>query len=406
MKSLINGLDILEPSWNGQTLDDILSGKIPLTNQQEFLSNFALEFSVGKTFGGVAGSGRQALKKILVQLSKSTKKRELLVPIFNCKSVSAVARIAGFEPRFYDLQSPIGGLPFQTLERVLGSSADNTAAIVITHYFGAAQDFTPIRELCKEREVDIIEDCAHTVGGTIEGKPTGSLGDHCFFSFNYDKPIAIGWGGVAFSNKFELDSSPEASPGVELQKIQRVLRFYAMRKRNLSRVFSPLNKTMSKLDSLHDLLVAKTYRGFGPVDGEQQEETGLSWLGASLAQAQLTKMPEISTLRNSNNDRLREAVPQDNAWLNEPGNKANWLKLKILLPDWAKPSDIMRKANLAGIKIGQHNWKLNLSVSERRMYPNAQICAERSVELPIHQGMDENHLEILRDIVKSTYEAT
>lgn len=70
-------------------------------------------------------------------------------------------------------------------------------AIVVTHIGGYPNpDIQEISELCKERGVILIEDCAHSPFTSIDSKYVGTFGDAAILSFFPTKPIPAGEGGV------------------------------------------------------------------------------------------------------------------------------------------------------------------------------------------------------------------
>ena len=74
-------------------------------------------------------------------------------------------------------------------------------AIMIVHTFGNAAKFDKLYELCKKRNIKIIEDAAESLGtiykkGKFKNSHTGTIGDFGVISFNGNKIITSGNGGV------------------------------------------------------------------------------------------------------------------------------------------------------------------------------------------------------------------
>ena len=65
-----------------------------------------------------------------------------------------------------------------------------TRAIVPVHLYGHCADMAQLCALARERQVHVIEDCAHAVGATIDGRPAGSFGVLACFSFYPTKQLA------------------------------------------------------------------------------------------------------------------------------------------------------------------------------------------------------------------------
>lgn len=78
-------------------------------------------------------------------------------------------------------------------------------AIIITHMYGNAANFSKIYKICKIKGIKIIEDAAESVGtvykkGIFKNKHSGILGDIGCFSFNGNKIITTGSGGAVITN--------------------------------------------------------------------------------------------------------------------------------------------------------------------------------------------------------------
>ena len=123
--------------------------------------------------------------------------RKVLAPAFNCPVVEDAIKNSGWGVELYDFSTKIG---FFDWDDLIDRLDKDIGIVVITHYFGVPQNFLKIKDRCKDLGILIIEDCAHTLGGKINGMMAGTIGDASVFSFNYDKPISLGWGGLVIVN--------------------------------------------------------------------------------------------------------------------------------------------------------------------------------------------------------------
>ena len=81
-------------------------------------------------------------------------------------------------------------------------------ALIIVHVFGNAANIEPILNICK-KNIKILEDAAGALGtkfirGKLKGKHVGTIGDVGCISFNGNKIITTGAGGVLFTNSSKL----------------------------------------------------------------------------------------------------------------------------------------------------------------------------------------------------------
>ena len=86
----------------------------------------------------------------------------------------------------------------------------NVKAALVIHYFGFLQsDIKTIAELCRENNVLLIEDCAHTLTSTYEGTLLGQFGDVGLFSLHKILPVPDG--GILRINNGNYFSIPPLS---------------------------------------------------------------------------------------------------------------------------------------------------------------------------------------------------
>jgi dTDP-4-amino-4,6-dideoxygalactose transaminase len=71
-----------------------------------------------------------------------------------------------------------------------------TKAIMLVHMLGNPGHIDEIREIARQNNIFLIEDCAQAFAATYKGKYVGSFGDMGTFSFNFYKTITAGDGGL------------------------------------------------------------------------------------------------------------------------------------------------------------------------------------------------------------------
>jgi dTDP-4-amino-4,6-dideoxygalactose transaminase len=79
----------------------------------------------------------------------------------------------------------------------------NVKAVIIVHLYGLSADMDKIVELCKRKNVVLIEDAAESLGTYYKGQHTGTFGDYGIFSFNGNKIITTSGGGMLVSDNEE-----------------------------------------------------------------------------------------------------------------------------------------------------------------------------------------------------------
>lgn len=125
---------------------------------------------------------------------------EVLVPgLLWVSTVSAVVR-AGAIPRLVDIDDSFCMDPAD-VERKIGP---HTRAVIYVHIAGAPGRIDRVAEICRARGVALIEDCAQAAGAALDGRAVGTFGDVGIFSFQLNKTITSGEGGMVVCERDDL----------------------------------------------------------------------------------------------------------------------------------------------------------------------------------------------------------
>ena len=138
---------------------------------------------------------------------------EVLVPTLSFIAPANAIRYTGAWPVFIDSEpiywqmDPEKVLDFLEKEcRWQGESLLNKTtgrrvkAILPVHILGHPCDIDPIREAAQKYDLAIIEDATESLGAKYKGNMVGRLGDIACFSFNGNKLITTGGGGMIVTN--------------------------------------------------------------------------------------------------------------------------------------------------------------------------------------------------------------
>jgi dTDP-4-amino-4,6-dideoxygalactose transaminase len=144
--------------------------------------------------------GRMALYFILKAMNLPPGS-EIIVPALTFWVVPEIARVAGLVPVFADVDPVTFTLSPAAVERAV---SPRTRAILPTHLYGLSCDMDPILDIARRHDLKVIEDCAHSLGATYNGRMVGTLGDASFFSFQAFKPLNTYGGGLAWTRSADL----------------------------------------------------------------------------------------------------------------------------------------------------------------------------------------------------------
>ena len=112
---------------------------------------------------------------------------------------------AGHTPFFVDIDFDLGTMSVDKLTDLINQV--NISTVVPVHYAGLPCDMKRIHEVCKEKNIKIIEDAAHALGATYNsGEKVGACtySDMTVFSFHPVKSITTGEGGMITTNDEDL----------------------------------------------------------------------------------------------------------------------------------------------------------------------------------------------------------
>jgi len=125
----------------------------------------------------------------------------ITTPISWISTANAVAA-AGARVVFADVNPRTLNLdPASVAEKITG----RTKAIIVVHLYGQCCDMDPIMDLVRERDILVIEDCAHAAGAEYKGRRAGTLGDIGVFSFHQQKNmVTLGEGGMITTSRKDL----------------------------------------------------------------------------------------------------------------------------------------------------------------------------------------------------------
>lgn len=116
----------------------------------------------------------------------------ITTPITFCATVNAIIH-AGGKPVFVDVDK--NGCLDPTKIKITAK----TRAILPVHYTGAPCQMKEIMQISRKYGIPVIEDAAHSFGGTYKGLNQGMFGDMGVFSFYATKNITSGEGGMVYS---------------------------------------------------------------------------------------------------------------------------------------------------------------------------------------------------------------
>ncbi len=163
------------------------------TLEREAAARFSVPYVLGVT------SGTAALEIALAAAGVGPGD-EVIVPAWSWISCFTAVVRTGARPVLAEVDASLCLDP----QEIARKATPRTRAILVVHYQGAAADLDPILHAAHRRGLFVIEDCAEAPGATYRGRPLGSWGDAAIYSFQHNKPMTAGEGGLVATRDLRL----------------------------------------------------------------------------------------------------------------------------------------------------------------------------------------------------------
>jgi perosamine synthetase len=155
--------------------------------------------------------------QIAMQLAGVQRGDEVLTQALTFVATANAIHYTGAEPVFLDVDYDTMGLSPIAVSEFLEEFGDKRehgtynkktgrriAACVPMHTFGFPVHLDELMAICTEWNIPMVEDAAESLGSYYKGKHTGSFGQLGVFSFNGNKIVTCGGGGMIVTQNEEL----------------------------------------------------------------------------------------------------------------------------------------------------------------------------------------------------------
>jgi 8-amino-3,8-dideoxy-alpha-D-manno-octulosonate transaminase len=122
--------------------------------------------------------------------------QEVIIPAYMWVSVAAAVINHGAIPVLADIDDTFCLDPHDVERKI----TEKTTGIILVHMSGAPGDVQALLEIAPRRKLWLLEDCAQCAGGSVKGQRVGAFGDVGTFSFQMNKNLTAGEGGLVVTN--------------------------------------------------------------------------------------------------------------------------------------------------------------------------------------------------------------
>jgi len=163
------------------------------TLEREFRQKMGREYALAVT------SGTAALGVALDALEIGPGD-EVILPAYSWISCATAVLRCGARPVLAEIDETLNLAPGE----IARLSTPQTKAALVVHYQGVAADMEPIFNEAAKRGLIVIEDCASSCGASYRGRRVGSMGTIGCYSFQTNKMMTCGDGGMVVMDDARL----------------------------------------------------------------------------------------------------------------------------------------------------------------------------------------------------------
>ncbi len=155
---------------------------------------------VGVRFGLPVANGSASLEVALRALGVGPGD-EVVVPAYTFVSTATSVLLVGAVPVFADIDPRSYCLDPRDCARRIGP---RTRAVIPVHLGGQMADMTALSKLARDHDLAVVEDGAQAIGARWDGRNAGAWGSFGSFSFQSNKTITSGEGGLLATDDPDL----------------------------------------------------------------------------------------------------------------------------------------------------------------------------------------------------------
>lgn len=150
----------------------------------------------GAKYAVVCSNGTAALHMACLAAGVGGGDEVITTPITFAASANC-ALYCGARPVFADIDPATYNIDPAKVEEAV---TERTKAVVTVDYTGQSSDLDPLLDICRAKNLILIEDGAHVIGTKYKGRCNGSIADMTTFSFHPVKTVTGGEGGAVLTN--------------------------------------------------------------------------------------------------------------------------------------------------------------------------------------------------------------
>ena len=333
---------------------------------------------------------RNAIYYLFLALVARRRKLTVLVPDYNSGNEVLAIRAAGASIVYCPVGRDMRMNP-DDVERLC--DVHRPDVLYVIHYAGWPQAISTLVDLCKRREMLLVEDCALALLSETVGRPLGSFGDWSIFCLYKTLPLPNG--AVLVQNTDREEPLPDVTlrPAGAPSTMGRMLELFVQRarmrfgstgdglsmlKRAAGRVASAINVDRANVGDI----------GFDLARVDLAISDISLWLldRVDLQGIRQRRIANYRILSRQLGGRVSRPLP-------DPPSGVCPLFLPILVPNKRAAVHGLAKRGVEALEF----WNDSVEPGGREMSLNARFLREHVLELPLHQDLTDRHMTYMAD---------
>lgn len=373
----------------------VLKGNTALgENAKEFEDKIAKLF--GKKYGIMVNSGSSA-NLLAFEILNLPRGSEVITPILTFSTTVAPIIQKGLVPVFCDINPKTLQIDIDQLEKAI---TKKTRALMIPSLMGNIPDLPRLQKIAKQHKLYLVEDSCDTLGGKINGQPTGKYSDISVTSFYGSHVInGAGGGGMICVN------NPKWAERL------MVLRGWGRRsslfgeKANSEQLKNRFRSKLAGVPYDEKFVFSEIGYNFLPLE-----------ISAAFALEQLKKFPKFKGIRQKNWKTLEEFLSRQNKYLSTakqtPSTQNIWLAFPIFIKSGApfdryemvkylEEHNIQTRPVFTGDILKQPGFKKFNYKAPFANYENANYVMKNSFVVGSHHGLNEQQIQHIMQTISN-----
>jgi dTDP-4-amino-4,6-dideoxygalactose transaminase len=313
------------------------------------------------------------------KLFNFSKGDEIIVPAISFPSIGSAIIESGATIVICDVDKHSLNVRAKDIQKVI---SDKTKAIYITHYGGIPCEMDEITKLCKQHKILVIEDSACAVRSFYKGQACGTIGDMGMWSFDAMKTLSTADGGMMYIK----------DPDKRIEAEERLYLGLPVKSK------SGLDSSSGNTASWWEFEMNRTGR-----------RAIMNNVTAAMGLAQLDKLSEFIEKRKNIQDIYISKLDKVGDIILPPIPEYEHTSSYYFFWIQTKYRDKLAKYLLdKGVYSTFRYWPLNkiklFTEYVTSEFPNSDYAASHTLNIPLHQSLSDEEVNLVISSIKNFYE--